>query len=92
MVYSDGVVEADKADDLTRIQIELPKERVKALDMLTMQAGVRTRKELLSNALTLFEWAVRETRRGKAIVSIDDREGGRMIELHMPILDALRPS
>lgn len=73
---------------LTRVQIELPTDRVEALDRLAAEAGLATRKELVSNALTLLEWAVKQVRRGRVLASIDDEEG-RMIELNMPFLSSL---
>ena len=80
---------------MMRVQLDLPVHRVEVLDRLALEAGLSTRKDLMSNALTLLQWAVKEVRRGRVIASVDDKEG-RMIELHMPFLSALssdtRPS
>jgi hypothetical protein len=71
-----------------RVQLDMPAEKVAALDELARAAGLATRKELFSNALTLLDWAVQQVQRGRTIASVDDNEG-RMIELHMPFLNAL---
>jgi metal-responsive CopG/Arc/MetJ family transcriptional regulator len=71
---------------MVRIQLDMPDDRVKELDALMEQTGVSTRKELFNNALTLFEWAVREKRLGHVIASVD--EGAKkMKELVMPSLE-----
>ena len=71
---------------MVRIQLDMPDDRVKELDALMTETGVATRKELFNNALTLFEWAVREKKLGNVIASVD--EGAKkMKELVMPSLE-----
>ena len=71
---------------MVRIQLDMPGDRVKELDELMTETGVVTRKELFNNALTLFEWAVREKKLGNVIASVD--EGAKkMKELVMPSLE-----
>jgi hypothetical protein len=43
-----------------RVQVDFSEERVAELEKLMRLCGLNTKKELLNNALTLFEWAVRE--------------------------------
>lgn len=74
---------------MSRIQLELSEERVQELEELMRQLGVRTKKDLFNNALTLLEWASREKRSGRIIASIlkeadDYRE---VKELVMPALN-----
>jgi len=71
-----------------RVQIDLPKLRVEALDRLAAEAGLATRKDLFNNALSLLEWAVKHVRQGHLIAAVDERTD-RMIELHMPFLGNL---
>lgn len=71
---------------MVRIQLDLPDDRVKELDTLMENTGLSTRKELFNNALTLFEWAVREKRLGHMIASVDD-DAKKMKELVMPSLE-----
>lgn len=69
----------------TRIQFELSEDRVKELEGLMREAGIVTRKDLFNNALTLFEWAVREKKAGRIVASIDENSH-RYKELVMPSL------
>ena len=69
-----------------RLQLELPEARVAQLDALMEATDIATRKELFNNALSLFEWAVREARSGNTIASVNEKEG-KYREIHMPALD-----
>jgi hypothetical protein len=80
--------EADVGTATTRVQLVLPAERVRMLDQLATDAGITTRKDLFSNALTLLNWAVREVKRGRIIASVDPTTQ-RFTELNMPMLDAV---
>ena len=71
---------------MVRIQLDMPDERVKELDALMTETGVSTRKELFNNALTLFEWAIREKKLGNMIASVDE-SAKKMKELVMPTLE-----
>ena len=57
----------------TRLQIELSPERLRQLETLLSDTGLATKKELVNNALTLLMWAVRETKAGRTIVSLDEQ-------------------
>ena len=76
---------------MTRIQLDLPDERVAELDDLMSSLGITTRKELFNNALTLLEWAVSEKRSGRIIASIDEEER-KLKQLVMPTLERLSTS
>jgi hypothetical protein len=69
-----------------RIQLDLDERRVRELDALADQCGLGTRKELFNNALSLFEWAIREVSHGRIIASVDEA-ADRYKELHMPALE-----
>ena len=71
---------------MVRIQLELPDEQVAALDELMNETKLRTRKELFNNALTLFEWAVKQKRAGLTIGAIDQSQD-LVKELLMPALE-----
>ncbi len=75
---------------MIRIQFELPEEKVKELQALMDEAGIATRKDLFNNALTLFEWALKECRSGRTIASVDEHNK-KYKELVMPALLAVRP-
>lgn len=65
------------------IQIEVPEEKVKELDALTERAGLPDRRSLFNNAITMFEWMVKELETGRIVGSIDEKER-KYKELHMP--------
>jgi hypothetical protein len=71
-----------------RIQFELSQEGAKELDDLLRITGVRTKKDLVNNALTLLKWAVKETRNGNMIAAVDDKKQTYK-ELAMPVLQGL---
>jgi metal-responsive CopG/Arc/MetJ family transcriptional regulator len=75
---------------MVRIQLELPEEQVEALDQLSEQLGIRTRKELFNNALTLLEWAVQERKAGRFIASVDEDQT-RLREILLPVLQSVKP-
>jgi len=70
---------------IVRNQFEMPEDKAKELDVLLKDYGVSTKKELFNNALTLLKWAIKETRSGRYIASVDEKSG-KYRELHMPIL------
>ena len=76
--------------DVQRIQFELPENRLEELEKLMKKAGILTKKELLNNALSLFEWVVQERERGHTIASVDEEEK-RYRELVMPVFSNIRP-
>jgi hypothetical protein len=71
-----------------RIQLELPEEKVLELKGLMAETGVETYKELFNNALTLLEWAAEQTKAGRVIASVDERND-RYRVLLMPILETV---
>ena len=76
-----------KKKAMIRIQIEVTDEQNARLEAMMAETGVKTKKDLLNNALSLLEWAVAETRSGRVIASVDD-EHKRYKELVMPILSS----
>lgn len=56
-----------------RIQYEITEGQNKALDKLKRETRLRTKRELLNNALSLFEWAVQEQKNGYTIASLDEK-------------------
>ena len=73
---------------MVRIQFELPEEKVAELKKLMEESGIKTRKDLLNNALMLLEWAISERRAGRTIVSVDEKKN-RYKEVLMPILSSI---
>jgi hypothetical protein len=71
---------------LVRLQVEITQEQMDRLEHLQELAGLRTKKELIDNALTLFQWALKEKALGRAIISVDEKEETYK-ELEMPCLE-----
>lgn len=74
--------------DVIRFQIELDRAQMEDLDRLAMEAGLRTKKELLNNALTLLKWAARQKAAGHSILSLS-HPGNVLRELEMPFLESI---
>ena len=77
--------EVRAVNDRVRLQVDMSKDRLESIDKLVNIAGMATRKELLDNALTLIAWAIRETRSGNVIASLN-RSDGSYREVAMPCL------
>ncbi len=71
---------------MARIQFELSREKNEELEALMIRTGIRTKKDLINNALTIFEWAVNERARGRIIASVDEEEK-KYKEILMPVLE-----
>jgi hypothetical protein len=71
---------------MTRIQIELSEQANLELEALMEEVGLRTKKDLINNALTLLEWAIRARQEGWRIVALNEKEG-KLKELVLPILE-----
>lgn len=74
---------------IVRVQIDIPEDRVNELDELMGEAKISTRKELFNNALTLFEWAIQQRKKGKKICSFDE-EREIIQELLMPSIQSVK--
>ena len=69
-----------------RLQFEVPEEQNKNIETLMKEVGLRTKKDLFNNAMTLLNWAVKQYKAGRIIASVDEQmENYR--ELVMPICD-----
>lgn len=55
-----------------RFQVDISPKEHESLTQLARLAGLRTKKDLFSNALALFRWAAKERLNGRSIASIDD--------------------
>ena len=73
---------------MTRIQFELPEDKVRELERLMAASGIKTKKEFFNNALTLLEWAIKEKKAGRTIASIDETAHSYK-EIVMPVLSAV---
>lgn len=74
--------------NMVRIQIDLPEDKVEALEALMKETGVTTKKDLFNNALTLLEWVIKEVKAGRTIASLNEANMSYK-ELAMPILLAV---
>lgn len=59
----------------TRVQFDLSPERLAELDQLMAVCEFDTRKDLFNTALSFFEAAVEEARRGRDIAVVDEAAG-----------------
>ncbi|MBB4286497.1 hypothetical protein [Roseospira goensis] len=55
-----------------RVQFDLTPERLAELDHLMAVCGFETRKELFNTALSFFEAAVEEARKGNDIAAVNE--------------------
>ncbi len=75
---------------IMRFQIEMSKDEAKEWDdLIKKTSGVKTKKDLINNALTLLEWAVNERLSGRIIAALDEEEM-RYKELVMPVFPAIK--
>ncbi len=71
---------------MVRIQLDLPDEQVAELDERMAETKLRTRKDFFNNALTLFDWAIKQKKAGRTIAAIDESQE-IVKELLMPALE-----
>ncbi|MGB8886381.1 MAG: hypothetical protein WCC87_06625 [Candidatus Korobacteraceae bacterium] len=69
-----------------RIQLDVDRQYVQLLNRLEEETGSRSHRELFNNALTLFDWAVKQRVEGRKIASLDEDEKSYR-ELQMPALE-----
>ena len=74
------------SEKFIRVQLEMSPESLKRIDQLRGDTGIRTRKELFENALSLFAKAVEQSRSGRRVAFIDP-EHDRYREFSMPALE-----
>ena len=77
---------ADVKSVSVRLQFEVSEEEAQRLDDLRALCGLRTKKDLFNNALTILEWAVRQRQSGRTINSIGPNR--EQCELEMPALES----
>lgn len=72
-----------------QVRVEIPEDKWKELEQLMKECGLRTRKSLINNALTLLKWAVSERKKGNTVGSIDDKRKMYRV-LQMTVLDKIK--
>ena len=60
--------------DSSRLQLELSSTYSRMIERLIPMCDLRTKKDVVENALTLLGWAAVEASKGRTIASIDDKE------------------
>lgn len=73
---------------IKRFQIDLTEDELRSIDRLGALAGLRTKKEVVLNAITLLRWAAREIMYGRMVGSIN-RETGAVKEVELPALSII---
>lgn len=68
---------------MKRIQLEMPEDKVDAMEALMAETGVKTKKEFLNLALSFLQWAIQEKKGGRIIASVDEKEN-KYKEVIMP--------
>lgn len=57
-----------------RLNFEFSDDRVAELKELQSETGAESMKDLVNNAFTLLEWAVKETRDGNEIAAVNEAD------------------
>lgn len=74
-----------------RIQYELSEKENAEIEKMMEDTAISTKRDLFNNALTLFEWAIKEIKKGRVIAAIDEKEN-KYIALVMPSLSKVQPN
>jgi hypothetical protein len=75
-------------EGVVNFQFQVPESQMQTIESLMATLGIKTKKELINQALTLLNWAVMQQKKGKAL-GVADREVGTFQELLMPGWDRL---
>lgn len=70
-----------------RVQLDLTEQEHAEMERLMVHSGLKTKREFMSNALTLFKWAANELANGRRIASLDP-DGQSVVHFTMPCLEA----
>ena len=57
---------------MKQIVIDVPDEKIAHLEALMADCGITSKKEFVSNALTLLAWSIRERKAGRIIASVNE--------------------
>ena len=57
-----------------RLNFEFPDERIVDLKELQAETGTESMKDLVNNAFSLLEWAVKETKDGNEIAAVNEED------------------
>lgn len=68
-----------------RLNLEVTESKMKSLKALQARTGAGSMKELINNALTMFEWAVDEVASGHEIAAVNEEESAYRV-LVTPLL------
>lgn len=72
-----------------KFSIEMSEERFAEMQKLMDDTGIETVADLITNSLTLLQFAVKEEQSGRSVASVDE-EKKVYNYIRMPIFDALR--
>lgn len=72
-----------------RVQLDLSEQEHAEMERLMLLSGLKTKREFVSNALSLFKWAANELANGRRIASLDP-DGQSVVQFTMPCLEAFR--
>lgn len=75
---------------MARMQIRMSDEKFKHIQELMQEIGIENQKELINEALTLYEWAVNQKKIGRIITSMNEKEK-TFKEVETPILSKVKP-
>lgn len=73
-----------------RIQYELSDKENAEIETMMKKTDIKTKRDFINNAITLFAWAIGERESGRVIGSIDEKED-KYREILMPSLAYIRP-
>ena len=75
------------SNDKIRVQLDLSPALMLRLNWVMQVCDLSSRKDLFNNAISILEWAAKESSEGRKIASFDDESNDRHI-LSMPALSA----
>ena len=69
-----------------KLELTMTQENVERLEELAQRAGV-SKEEIVSGALSFFDWAIEEVKTGRVIASVNEKEEKYKVAL-FPLLDS----
>jgi hypothetical protein len=70
---------------MPRLNLDITDAQMKSLKVLEHRTGANSMKDLVNNALTVFEWAVDETAKGNEVAAVSEDESAYRV-LVTPLL------
>jgi hypothetical protein len=73
-----------------RVSFDVRRAQVEIMDKMKEDCGLSSHGELINSAMTLFHWAIKESKKGRRLASVDPSDEKILELIEMPTLKFVR--